>query len=52
MDEEIEAIVIDQGSGVIKSGFAGDEAPRSVFKTVIGRPYPTYSPQPVSVTMR
>jgi len=52
MDDEIEAIVIDQGSGVIKSGSAGDDAPRSVFQTVIGRPYPIYNPQPVSVTMR
>lgn len=52
MDDEIEAIVIDQGSGVIKSGSAGDDAPRSVFQTVIGRPYPIYNPQPGMVTMR
>ena len=31
-------IVIDNGSGVIKAGFAGDDAPRSVFSTVVGRP--------------
>ncbi|KAK2720634.1 hypothetical protein QYM36_004506 [Artemia franciscana] len=32
------AIVIDNGSGIIKAGFAGDDLPRSVFPTVIGRP--------------
>jgi actin-related protein len=29
MEEEVTAIVIDNGSGTIKSGFAGDDAPRS-----------------------
>ena len=31
-------IVIDNGSGVTKVGFAGDDAPRSVFETLTGRP--------------
>lgn len=31
-------MVIDNGSGSIKAGFAGDDAPRSVFSTVVGRP--------------
>jgi len=31
------SIVIDNGTGVCKAGFAGDEAPRSVFSTVVGR---------------
>ena len=35
--DENPAVVLDNGSGVVKSGFAGDEAPRSVFPTVIGR---------------
>ena len=28
-------IVIDNGSGVIKAGFAGDEAPHAVFPTIV-----------------
>ncbi|KAJ2774705.1 actin [Coemansia nantahalensis] len=31
-------IVIDAGSGMCKAGFAGDDAPRAAFPTVIGRP--------------
>ena len=38
MEEEPKAVVIDNGSGTIKAGFAGDDAPRSVFATVVGRP--------------
>jgi actin beta/gamma 1 len=30
--------VIDNGSGTCKAGLAGDDAPRSVFSTVVGRP--------------
>ena len=37
-DEEVTAVVIDNGSGTCKAGFAGDDAPRSVFSTVVGRP--------------
>ncbi|WP_249584080.1 actin family protein [Pseudomonas viridiflava] len=36
--EETPAIVIDIGSGFTKVGFAGDEAPKSIFPTVVGRP--------------
>ncbi|KAI4290840.1 actin beta/gamma 1 [Pancytospora philotis] len=32
------AVVIDNGSGVVKTGFAGDDAPRSVFPSIIGKP--------------
>eukprot|EP00826_Nyctotherus_ovalis_P008956 TRINITY_DN12331_c0_g1_i1.p1 TRINITY_DN12331_c0_g1~~TRINITY_DN12331_c0_g1_i1.p1 ORF type:complete len:380 (+),score=123.02 TRINITY_DN12331_c0_g1_i1:188-1327(+) len=32
------AIVIDNGTGMIKAGFAGDDAPRSIFPTVVGKP--------------
>eukprot|EP00538_Stauroneis_constricta_P010433 CAMPEP_0119545274 /NCGR_PEP_ID=MMETSP1352-20130426/55_1 /TAXON_ID=265584 /ORGANISM="Stauroneis constricta, Strain CCMP1120" /LENGTH=31 /DNA_ID= /DNA_START= /DNA_END= /DNA_ORIENTATION= len=28
-DEDIAALVIDNGSGMCKAGFAGDDAPRS-----------------------
>lgn len=31
-------IVVDNGSGVIKAGFAGDEGPKSAFPAFIGRP--------------
>lgn len=30
--------VIDNGSGYIKAGFSGEEAPRSVFPTIVGKP--------------
>ena len=36
--EEVQALVIDNGSGMCKAGFAGDDAPRSVFPSIIGRP--------------
>ena len=32
------AVVIDNGSGMCKAGFAGDEAPRSVFSAIVGIP--------------
>jgi len=38
MEEEVTAVVIDNGSGMCKAGFAGDDAPRSVFNTLVGRP--------------
>ena len=31
-------IVIDNGSGMMKAGFKGDDCPRSVFSTIVGRP--------------
>ncbi|KAJ3426420.1 actin indirect flight muscle-related [Anaeramoeba flamelloides] len=31
-------IVIDNGSGYIKSGFAGDDAPKCIMPSIIGRP--------------
>merc|ERR1712226_192888 len=36
-DEDIAALVVDNGSGMCKAGFAGDDAPRSVFPSLIGR---------------
>jgi actin len=38
MDDEVQTIVIDNGSGTCKAGFAGDEGPRSVFPSVVGHP--------------
>jgi len=37
-DDEVAALVCDNGSGMVKAGFAGDDAPRAVFPSVIGRP--------------
>ena len=31
-------IVIDNGSGMVKAGFAGEENPRCVFPAIVGRP--------------
>ena len=30
--------VCDNGSGMVKAGFAGDDAPRAVFPSIVGRP--------------
>lgn len=38
MSEEVAALVIDNGSGMCKAGFAGDDAPRAVFPSIVGRP--------------
>jgi len=35
--EEQASLVIDNGSGMVKSGFAGDDAPRAVFPSIVGR---------------
>jgi len=39
-DDEGEAtnLVVDNGSGLCKCGFAGDDAPRAVFPSIVGRP--------------
>ncbi|EFC39590.1 hypothetical protein NAEGRDRAFT_60876 [Naegleria gruberi] len=37
MSEEV-ALVIDNGSGMCKAGFSGDDAPRVVFPSIIGQP--------------
>ncbi|KAL8265831.1 hypothetical protein R6Q59_003175 [Mikania micrantha] len=40
MDEsdEVQPLVFDCGTGTVKAGFAGDDAPRVVFPTIVGRP--------------
>uniref|UniRef100_A0A452TD87 Actin alpha 1, skeletal muscle n=1 Tax=Ursus maritimus TaxID=29073 RepID=A0A452TD87_URSMA len=35
---ETTALVCDNGSGLVKAGFAGDDAPRAVFPSIVGRP--------------
>jgi len=37
-EEEVAALVVDNGSGMVKAGFAGDDAPRAVFPSIVGRP--------------
>ncbi|XP_050395040.1 actin-87E-like [Patella vulgata] len=37
-DYDVAALVIDNGSGMCKAGFAGDDAPRAVFPALTGRP--------------
>merc|ERR1719297_490873 len=36
--EDNNALVVDNGSGMVKAGFAGDDAPRAVFPSIVGRP--------------
>lgn len=38
MEEEWPGLVVDNGSYMIKAGFTGDDAPRTVFPTVVGHP--------------
>jgi actin-related protein len=38
MADEVAALVVDNGSGMCKAGFAGDDAPRAVFPSIVGRP--------------
>lgn len=37
-DDDVAALVIDNGSGLCKAGFAGDDAPRAVFPSIVGSP--------------
>ena len=36
-DEETQALVIDNGSGSIKAGLAGDDEPRSIFQCIVSK---------------
>jgi actin-related protein len=38
MSDSAQTIIIDNGSGMIKAGFAGEDAPGAVFPTIVGRP--------------
>ena len=43
MSDEVQTLVIDNGSHAIKAGFSGDETPRAVLPSIVGRPkYPRY----------
>ena len=37
MSDDVQALVVDNGSGMCKAGFAGDDAPRAVFPSIVGR---------------
>lgn len=36
-EAEIQPVIIDNGSGRVKAGFGGEDAPRTVFPSVVGR---------------
>ncbi|CAD6343945.1 unnamed protein product [Miscanthus lutarioriparius] len=36
--EDIQPLVSTNGTGMVKAGFAGDDAPRAVFPSIVGRP--------------
>jgi len=36
--EDSASLVVDNGSGMVKAGFAGDDAPRAVFPSIVGKP--------------
>jgi actin-related protein len=37
-ESEYLALVVDNGSGMVKAGFAGDDAPKAVFPSIVGCP--------------
>ncbi|KAF3447880.1 hypothetical protein FNV43_RR08586 [Rhamnella rubrinervis] len=37
-DEDIKPLVLDNGTAIVKAGFAGDDAPRAVFPSIVGVP--------------
>jgi len=37
-EDDVQALVIDNGSGMVKAGIGGDDAPRAVFPSLVGRP--------------
>jgi hypothetical protein len=45
INDDVAAVVIDNGSGMCKAGFAGDDAPRAVFPAITGRPRYDVSPK-------
>lgn len=51
-DEEVQALVVDNGSGMCKAGFAGDDAPRAVFPSIVGRPRHQVSSSAPSLTFQ
>ena len=45
-EDEVAALVVDNGSGMCKAGFAGDDAPRAVFLPIVdARHHGRYGPE-------
>ena len=38
MAEDQQVLVVDNGSGVVKAGFSGEDTPRAIFPSIVGRP--------------
>ena len=38
MSDQEQICIIDNGSGVVKAGFSGNDAPSCIFPSIIGRP--------------
>ncbi|TPP61767.1 actin [Fasciola gigantica] len=51
-DEEVQGLVVDNGSGMCKAGFAGDDAPRAVFPSIVGRPRHQIQQKPTAFQRR
>ena len=45
--EDAQALIVDNGSATVKAGFAGDDAPRTVLHSVVGRLPPGSAPSSV-----
>ena len=37
MADDQQVLVVDNGSGVVKAGFSGEDAPRAIFPSIVGR---------------
>ena len=37
-DHDVAVLVVDNGSGTCKAGFGGEDVPRAVFPSIVGRP--------------
>ena len=37
-DNDVVSLVVDNGSGMCKAGIAGDDAPKALFPSIVGRP--------------
>jgi len=49
MAEDLPIVVIDNGSGMVKAGIAGEDAPSAVFPAIVGRPRNASTMQGVQV---
>ena len=38
MCDDMQTVVVDSGSCMVKAGFSGDDAPLEVFNCIVGRP--------------